>query len=178
VIRFQAVTESVTDPLIVWRKWYADSSGTLRSIFKNVAWVPRQRVEAVCLKSSGILPEPRADNCGHAPDLKCSCGIYGCFSQEDVKAYGMVREKVWAQKASRIGNGPTPGLVMPSFVIVGRVSLWGRIVMHESGVRAQFAYPYDLAVVLPYLAEVEEAADHVSRRLRSMYAVDVQVIRA
>ena len=57
-----------------------------------------------------------------APDLSCSCGIYAYNSREGV-----------------INDFPRE--------IIGQVYLWGRVIEHEHGYRAQFAYPKSLIII-------------------------------
>jgi hypothetical protein len=47
----------------------------------------------------------------------------------------------------------------------GRVSLWGRIVEHVDGWRAEYAYPYEITVYGP---------DELAAKLRSLYGIDVE----
>lgn len=47
----------------------------------------------------------------------------------------------------------------------GRVSLWGRVAEHETGWRAEQAYPYELTVYGP---------SEVARTIRNLYGVDVE----
>ncbi len=54
-----------------------------------------------------------------APTEGCRCGIYG-FSEPMPPPYGL----------------PAAG-----FVVVGQVALWGQVVVHRAGYRAEFAYP-------------------------------------
>lgn len=51
--------------------------------------------------------------------------------------------------------------------VVGRVSLWGRIVMHDHGYRAECAYPYALQV---------REEDDIARAVRRRYIVDVETV--
>lgn len=77
------------------------------------------------LVSGNLVYEPRRRHeakCGTdhlAPDEKCSCGIYAFKTQEEFRKqqYNVMKR------------------------VVGEVWLWGRIVEHEAGYRAQFAYP-------------------------------------
>ena len=52
-------------------------------------------------------------------------------------------------------------------IAYGRVSLWGRIVEHKHGYRAQFAYPLDLVLAGGDTALVD--------RLTTAYGIDVQL---
>lgn len=53
------------------------------------------------------------------PSLECSCGIYAYSDEADILAS---RGLHW----------------------VGQVALWGRVVKHEKGMRAEFAYPLNI----------------------------------
>jgi hypothetical protein len=48
----------------------------------------------------------------------------------------------------------------------GQVSLWGRVIEHERGYRAQYAYPYAITV--------QSLDERVARVIRDGYAVDVE----
>ncbi len=54
-----------------------------------------------------------------APNVDCTCGLYGTHEPDILR------------------KTKTPG-------VLGRVSLWGRVVEHELGYRAQFGYPQRL----------------------------------
>lgn len=53
-----------------------------------------------------------------APHIKCTCGIYASKSLEHLHEYGYSRSRVH-----------------------GQASLWGTVVEHQHGWRAQYAYP-------------------------------------
>jgi hypothetical protein len=59
----------------------------------------------------------------HAPHARCSCGIYAAKSLIDLFLFGYARRG-----------------------ICGEVYLWGTVVEHEQGWRAQYAYPKSLIV--------------------------------
>lgn len=59
-----------------------------------------------------------------APAPDCRCGIYACDTYETLRQYFLF------------------GLPM----VYGTVKLWGRVVKHERGWRAQYAYPAELIV--------------------------------
>ena len=104
----------------------------------DLVWPARERCESHCLR----VQEP--DHL--APQPQCGCGLYAFRSRELAEA-AMASE------------------MRPAGVAFGRVSLWGRVVEHGSGWRAQYGYPYELLIV-----GAEPAA---ARELRSAYAVDV-----
>jgi hypothetical protein len=87
--------------------------------------------------------DARCDLAAHdlAPGLECSCGLYAALEPEDLAQAG-----VGAYNAS----------------VVGPVEMWGRVIEHEFGARAQHAYPARLRLVCgPCLAEGRGAVEPV-----------------
>jgi hypothetical protein len=140
-----------TEPILGWRFWRLrrlETYGEERPLRLAAAgrfgipkfWEPRAATRAVC-SSYRTAHE--------APWPSCRCGIYG------------LRERDTAERALlKYSRGDLQGWAL------GRVSLWGRIVEGERGWRAEYAYPYDVAVF---------ADDRVAAELRDLYAVDVTV---
>jgi hypothetical protein len=106
-------------PVVGFRVWQWDATG-LRSL-NGEKWFAHQPLSAVC----------RADACGsilglsratHNPDelpcFKCTCGVYAARTMEHLNQCGYQK-----------------------FGVHGEVYLWGKVVEHERGWRAQFAYP-------------------------------------
>ena len=60
-----------------------------------------------------------------APNIDCTCGLHGAHSPEILR------------------KAKTPA-------VLGRVALWGRVIEHEHGYRAQFAYPQRLRLVCQF----------------------------
>lgn len=75
-----------------------------------------------------------------APDVDCTCGLHGTLGIDVL----------------RKTKNPS---------VLGRVALWGRIVEHDLGFRAQFAYPQRLRLVCQFcfwIAGVRRASpEHV-----------------
>jgi hypothetical protein len=125
-------------PIVGWRMWILERNKSwwpryvqvrerylrpdewLRSLNGNV-WVPGERMEAVCV-SPGL---GRIHKRHQAPDSTCNCGVY---------AFQSIDQRLLASSVLP----PRDSLREP---VVGEVSLWGRIVVHQDGYRAQFAYP-------------------------------------
>jgi hypothetical protein len=141
------------EPVVGWRCWRIlpferlDSSSTYRLCAVGTfgipkLWQPRQANVAVCsaFKSDHEAPWP-----GH------ECGIWAFDRREDA----FRRMVVWMQ---------TQGRELAGWAC-GQVSLWGRVVEHEKGWRAQFAYPYTI--------EVEAHSASVAETIRDEYAIDV-----
>lgn len=177
-----------------WRAWRV-IDGKLTSITDRQVWTPVQAFEAKCTSSipgsgpgvSGLFmttapfflsatsvnpnasagpaafpvqamqPQPRrsmisgaygglgevVDEIEHeVPDPSCSCGIYAASTLLPVWPY------------------------VDDAVVVGRVALWGRVVEHAQGWRAQFAYPQALFVPKPWVTK--------AARLLKAYELTVQ----
>ena len=90
----------------------------LRSLTELGFWPARRRLEAACGRGEHHTA-PRAD---------CECGIWAFRAAERASAALL-----------DYAHGPTP-------VALGRVHLWGRIVEHQLGWRAQYGYPAEVVV--------------------------------
>jgi len=105
-------------PIISYRVWQWDVAG-LRSL-NGELWQPGKPLEAGC-KVSKFAPlrgHACATHSPHdAPQMNCTCGIYGSKSLEHLPKYGFERSR-----------------------IQGQVSLWGTVVEHQYGWRARYAY--------------------------------------
>jgi hypothetical protein len=141
------------EPIVGWRCWRVLSMQTLSE----------GRRYRLCAASTAGLPkvwEPRAAVAAHcassksrheAPHRSHECGIYAYESQAEGE--GML--------ATMWGWYCEPR-TMWAF---GRVSLWGRVIEHELGWRAQYAYPYEVTVFTG-----GKAASAIGRE----YAIDVE----
>ena len=138
---------SYAEAIIGWRLWQViesePSSYRLAAWSTDrLVWPPLVRAEGHCLLGGR----------GHAvPDRCCGCGLYAFRTRELAE---------WALAAEM---RPVPR-------VLGQVSLWGLVVEHRNGWRAQFGYPYDLRLLAG-----DEA---IARELRATYAVDVEVLDA
>jgi hypothetical protein len=133
------------EPLVGWRCWFVlPEELLLRPIYKRgLAWKPRQALEAVCPEH---LHEPPAEG--------CKCGVW-------TVCHPMLLDEIgWTSQ-------PPQGVdQMPGVLVVGEVSLWGKILQHERGWRASCAYPRHLYAFTddPMIAET----------LRERYGVPVE----
>src|SRR5262249_54782887 len=106
-----------------------------------------------------------------APDIACSCGIYGVRSLVAARWY----------LESRFVLGPADR-------VIGRVALWGDVVVSEGGWRASFAYPIELFVPVPTLMQrgllrrtrvaLEETILALERYHVPVDVVDTKAVRA
>lgn len=104
-------------PIVGYRAWRWKATG-LQSL-NGQPWLPGQPLEARCGPPAGTIAS--ADT-GHSPNelphLDCTCGVYAAKNLEHLREIDY----------ERLG-------------IHGEVHLWGTVVEHRLGWRAQFAYP-------------------------------------
>jgi hypothetical protein len=137
----------------------------LGSLFHSTAWPPTAPLRAACEKRRNSLVEwlrrrlhrPRA--CHAAPQWDCECGVYGMVDlkqDEDLEASPQFYQR-----------GPLDRVLR----VVGVANLWGHVVQHEHGYRAEYARPVAVLAVpsLTRLRDAEALLDAVAHR----YAVRV-----
>jgi hypothetical protein len=150
------VSDGFPQPIVAWRLWHVrrhDDAHRLESFtWHHVSWPARRRFEARCPTHGGTAPVP-----GH------ECGIYAFANRE--LAEDLLRRYTGVRHRYGRHYQELPPLRQGCPIALGRVSLWGRVLIRENGFRAQFAYPYELFLI--------GGDDDLARELRSRYAVDV-----
>jgi len=135
----------VTAPLVVgplqgYRCWRVDREGgqpILRSLYHSTAWPAAGPLQASCEAATHRLTAwvrhvLSRGAVGHAaPTWGCECGIYGCSRLDDAAAI---------ERGSQLPRGPLGDPCQ----VVGVVFLWGRVIQHEHGYRAEYARPLKL----------------------------------
>ena len=132
------------------RVWNWDAAG-LKSL-NGELWSPRQPLSAVCRadKSGSISGLSKVThNVADLPCFTCSCGIYAAKRVEHLHQ-------------CRYGK----------FGVHGEVYLWGRVVEHERGWRAQFAYPKSLFLVP---ATIPFSLSEIDARLKTLTAFGTDI---
>jgi hypothetical protein len=113
-------------PIVAARVWKWDAEG-LKSFNDGVPWLPEQPMKARCSRPLGEVYKPETCECeDNAPAENCTCGIYAAKNYQHLVTIG------YASKGF-IG-------------VQGEVYLWGKILEHELGYRAQYAYPKNLTI--------------------------------
>ncbi len=115
-------------------------NGLLSGIAATQPWIPKQALKASCNGHStttkgAITAHLSADGSFlHAPVLECACGIYARKDPNHIKAD------------------------LEAGYAIGEVWLWGRIVEHTNGYRAEYAYPKQV-----WVFGTQESAESVQR---------------
>ena len=116
-----------TEPVIGWRMWglRRTRGGALvlePAVLAGMTspWEARLRARAICAVESSSH---------RAPDPGCTCGLY---------AFQRVPFDLLAGVNTLERGGPT---------VLGTVAMWGRVIEHEAGYRAELAYPQRLRLV-------------------------------
>lgn len=137
------------EPILAWRIWRLRSDSDrgvveplLESCVYGDPWVPCEPFAAACVGHPG--PQP-----------SCGCGIYAVTTREQALEWAR-----WAQSA------------LPHPIVIGQAQLWGRVLPHSVGYRAELAYPYELEVLAGGLLD-EAGAELLGRMLRDAYLVDI-----
>jgi hypothetical protein len=110
--------------VVAHRVWRWDERG-LRSL-NGELWFPGLHLQA----RSRVAPAAphMTDAVNEVPNRKCTCGIYAAKNSEHLRQIGYADGGV-----------------------CGEVYLWGTVVEHKLGWRAQFAYPKSLGLPLSLL---------------------------
>lgn len=99
-------------------EWDGDGGVTLVSPFQPHLWQPMKPARATCHVHFGR----------QVPNVGCTCGLYAVSSLERLPT------------ATGLGSSLGVG-------VVGSVAMWGRVVEHAQGFRAQLAYPARLRLI-------------------------------
>jgi len=137
------------EPILAWRSWRLRIDPeteavepVLESCVYGDPWPEREAFTSYC-------PE-------HArPDPDCGCGIYAVTTRVAALEWAG-----WAQSA------------LPHPIVLGRVQLWGRVLPHSAGYRAEIGYPYELGVLVSENLGVADAR-RLERLLQAAYLVDI-----
>ncbi len=123
-------------PVVAYRVWQWDAAG-LKSL-NSEPWIPGHCLAAACRRyESGKVGDEAALLDGHEPPHDgCTCGVYAAKDLNHLRRIGYAE-----------------------YGVHGEVYLWGKVVEHRFGWRAQFAYPKTLVLppdAIPFkMSEVE-----------------------
>lgn len=93
---------------------------------------------------------PPADLSHDPPNENCTCGIYAVRTEE------LLEFKRMATLPAVIRPADT-AFSSPDSAVIGKVALWGKVIEHALGFRAEYAYPLELWIpdtLYPFLEEL------------------------
>jgi len=117
------VAPDLIEPVVGFRRWRL-SGDRLLSPFVDIPW-DGEPIRARCLGDAPRVRHTGRDHHEPAPAPDCVCGIYSYFRPLSS----------WVQPWAEAGP------------VAGAVVLWGRIEVHETGMRAEWAKPVALALM-------------------------------
>lgn len=103
-----------TDVILAWRGWYIDQEDFYLTSNNDKLPWGINKTTAKCTKANHAL--------GQCPQLGCTCGLYGVFNLPSVPSV-------------KSGDGT---------YIIGLAAYWGKTIIGNTGIRAQYAKPYSL----------------------------------
>lgn len=139
------------EPLIGYRVWNVFPNGLMAGQSYAEPWPPYQAMAARCGFTKSA--EHVHDGCWVAPPVyRCGCGIHA-LKRIDAAELRLIEESLSSHgrfSAAYIAyyDEYTP----PMGRVWGSVKFWGRVVEHEIGYRAEYAYPSQLYCQDPKLA--------------------------
>jgi len=141
-------------PVVGFRVWQWDSAG-LKSL-NGEKWFAHQPLSAVCTADAygSIAGLSKAThNSTELPSFRCTCGVYAARTMEHLRQCGYRK-----------------------FGVRGEVYLWGTVVEHERGWRAQFAYPKTFFLVP---STIPFSLSEINVRLKTLteFGTDVFLLR-
>ena len=137
-------------PVVGYRVWRWNATG-LKSL-NGDPWLPGRPLAAGCRAAARgtIVGRAEAVHGAHeSPHSACTCGIYAAKNLEHLRQVGYERRGIH-----------------------GEVYLWGTVVEHRLGWRAQFAYPKSL--FLPFAA-IPFTLTEIDARLKTLIAFDTDI---
>jgi hypothetical protein len=153
-------------PIVGWRTWLVVKGADglrLGSVVQPTLWEPLRELVGECLAHHRLVwffrRRRRSDH--DAPHLRCSCGIYASKDAQLAGQYVFTRE---FERRHVVGR------------VIGRVSLWGRVLACPRGWRAQFAYPERIYVPMEAgEVSVSKPVEEVALALGA-YGVPVEIV--
>ena len=109
------------EPIVAWRAWAL----TGRRDGSNLLLRPVAKRARVWRPQEVVEASCRISRWHDAPDPACTCGLHGTHGIEVLR-----KTKCPA--------------------VLGRVALWGRVIEHEHGFRARYAYPQRLRLICQF----------------------------
>ena len=140
-------------PIVGWRYWNLDEEGVLKSTVVEDHWEPKSPKAAICRPLPGQLDHKHVPH--PSPHASCTCG---CYAAKDLESLRRIVRFIYTNR-----------------LIVGEVSLWGRVIPAQHGFRAEFAYPKKLFVVPETFRDADQAIE-IAAGLGRLYGVETDLL--
>lgn len=157
-------TPDYSMPLIGWRAWRVKpvAKPVLAPLLHIASpWPGRKAIKAVC-HGNRRHPNITVRELTYPPFFHCSCGVYA------LKTVGHLLRHDFR-------------ILSNTLMVYGPVALWGKVIRHSAGYRAQYAYPLALFVDPPELAlqrpDRTAVAKRMSARLAKRYGIPVVLMK-
>jgi hypothetical protein len=160
----EAAVRFGSEPIRAWRAWrirYRDGlPESLQSVAQPLRWPSRKPMRALPLRlaQATILEPP----CLRLPRphtaLRHTCGIYATRTPDQARE--------WSSHFGLDGRHQR---------VVGRVALWGRVLAHSGGWRAELAYPAAFEVPPQLRVGCQYPTQALAFWLEARYGVPVQI---
>jgi len=157
-------------PVVAWRTWEVAETKDgwrLLSVHMRDTWPVGEPLVAACHRDRFLAGASDPHAC---PTFDCHCGIHGVSHPEGARQYFVAS---WADV--EYGMIALTDDYVPR--AVGRVNLWGRVMVHSDGFRASLAYPQHLFLPAKRPDGGEFGAECASMGLLD-YGVPVEMIDA
>jgi hypothetical protein len=118
----------VAEPLIAWRAWTLSGGRRSGYLLRPIAGRANPWPRRRPARASCWWPQFH-----DAPDERCRCGLHALTEERALR---------WTRSPA----------------VIGTVALWGRVIEHEHGYRARFAYPQRLRLICQFCFWQESAA--------------------
>lgn len=159
-----ATAPDLIEPFVGWRVWRTRVGVDrvwLRSMYFEQEWPGRRPAFADCSEDRAhVAPETEG----------CKCGLHAARTLAGASCYLPERLRGFRE------NEPVPTVATTNLVF-GQVKLWGRVIEHDLGWRAQYAYPLRLYVPATYKGAEGLEARQARVLLADLYDVDVEIVR-
>ena len=153
----------IIGPLQAYRCWRMEWQGklpVLGSLYHSTVWPPANPLRATCEKRPSSLAAWirrrffRPLETHAAPAWKCECGIYA-FA-------GLQEDAALELPPQFYQRGPLDRVIR----VAGVVQLWGRVVQHRHGYRAEYARPLKVLAGPPptRIRDAEDLLDAIAER--------------
>lgn len=120
---------SHVSPIVGWRIWNCSQGKLYSPLISVYEWPWLEAAQSRCHDAYIWFREEHG-----APESNCRCGLYALKEPVSLLGVDLDGSTPFESKLTKDTHG----------YVIGRVALWGSVVEHEDGFRAQYGYPLEL----------------------------------